>query len=113
MSSVISLYQRCVRLVSGKLIEGLALLFTRFALAGVFWRSGRTKVEDGSLLDITDTTYFLFENEYSKVPLPIDISVHMATYSEHLFPILIVLGLATRLSALALLGLTLVKNGRR
>lgn len=108
MSGVMSLYARFVGLVSGKLFEGLALLFTRFALAGVFWRSGRTKVEDGSLLDITDTTYFLFENEYSKVPLPTDLSVHMATYSEHLFPILLVLGLATRLSALALLGMTLV-----
>ncbi|MBA4165316.1 MAG: DoxX family protein [Erythrobacter sp.] len=108
MSGVMSLYTRFVGLVSGKLIEGLALLFTRFALAGVFWRSGRTKVEDGSLFDITDTTYFLFENEYSKVPLPTDLSVHMATYSEHLFPILLVLGLATRLSALALLGMTLV-----
>lgn len=109
MSSVISLYQRCVRLVSGKLFEGLALLFTRFALAGVFWRSGRTKVEEGSWLDITDTTYFLFENEYNGVPLlPTSVSAPMAAYAEHLFPILLVLGLATRLSALALLGMTLV-----
>ena len=40
--------------------------------------------------------------------IPSDIAAHLATYSEHLFPILIVLGLATRLSALALLGMTLV-----
>src|SRR3546814_7396980 len=99
MSGVMSLYARFVGLVSGKLFEGLALLFTRFALAGVFWRSGRTKVEDGSLLDITDTTYFLFENEYSKVPLPTDLSVHMATYSAHLFPILLVLALATQIGS--------------
>jgi putative oxidoreductase len=32
----------------------------------------------------------------------------MATYSEHLFPILLVLGLFTRFSALALLGMTAV-----
>ena len=32
----------------------------------------------------------------------------MATWSEHLFPILLVLGLFTRLSAGALLGMTLV-----
>ena len=32
----------------------------------------------------------------------------MATCAEHFFPVLILLGLATRLSALALLGMTLV-----
>jgi putative oxidoreductase len=32
----------------------------------------------------------------------------MATYAEHLFPILLVIGLCTRLSALALLGMTMV-----
>src|SRR3546814_2936338 len=85
MSSVISLYQRCVRLVSGKLFEGLALLFTRFALAGVFWRSGRTKVEEGSWLDITDTTYFLFENEYNGVPLlPTSVSARSEEHTSEL-----------------------------
>src|SRR3990167_1560492 len=109
MGSIMSFYRRFVGLVSGKLFEGLALLFTRFALAGVFWRSGRTKVEDGSWLDISDTTYFLFENEYSGVPLlPTSIAAPMAAYAEHLFPILLVLGLATRFSALALFGMTLV-----
>src|SRR3546814_18906350 len=58
---------------------------------------------------ITDTTYFLFENEYNGVPLlPTSVSAPMAAYAEHLFPTLLVLGLATRLSALALLGMTLV-----
>jgi putative oxidoreductase len=32
----------------------------------------------------------------------------MATVSEHLFPVLLVVGLLTRLSALALLGMTMV-----
>jgi putative oxidoreductase len=35
-------------------------------------------------------------------------AAHVATYSEHLFPILLVLGLFTRPAALALLGMTLV-----
>lgn len=67
---------------------------------------GRTKVE--GLLHITDSTYYLFETEYRVPLIPSDIAAHLATYAEHLFPILIVLGLATRLSALALLGMTLV-----
>jgi putative oxidoreductase len=32
----------------------------------------------------------------------------MATYAEHLFPLLLILGLLSRLSALALLGMTTV-----
>lgn len=89
-------------------LESLALLVTRVALAGVFWRSGRTKVEDGSLLTLSDTTFFLFQEEYAGVPLPPELAAYTATWAEHLFPILLIVGLATRLSAVALLGMTLV-----
>ena len=88
--------------------EGLALLLTRVALAGIFWRSGRTKVEDGSLLSISDQAYFLFEYEYSGLPIPPAIATPMATWAEHLFPILLVLGIFSRFSALSLLIMTLV-----
>lgn len=108
MGNLVSLYDRLVTAVSGKYAEALALLITRVALAGIFWRSYKTKVEDGSWFSITDTTYFLFENEYSGVPLPTEIAAPMATFSEFLFPILLVLGLATRFAALSLLGMTLV-----
>ncbi|MBV1916940.1 MAG: DoxX family protein [Sphingomonadaceae bacterium] len=103
-----AIYNRAVTFVSGKIPEAIALLFLRIALAGIFWRSGRTKVEDDSLFSISDTTYFLFEEEYAGVPLPSDFAAIMATVSEHLFPILLVIGLFTRLSALALLGMTMV-----
>lgn len=108
MKSIVAWYDRLAGLVSGRVGEGIALLLTRIALAGIFWRSGRTKVEEGSLLEISDTTYFLFEHEYAGVPIPPGIAAPMAAYAEHLFPILLVIGLATRVSALALLGMTLV-----
>lgn len=86
--------------------HSLLALVTRFAIAGIFFQSGRTKVE--GLLTVSDSAYTLFAEEY-KVPLiPPEIAVHLATYAEHLFPILLVLGLFTRLSALALLGMTAV-----
>lgn len=88
--------------------EGVALLFVRLALAGVFWRSGRSKVVEGTWLTVSDTTHYLFENDYSGVPLPPAFAAQAATLAEFLFPVLLVLGLATRLSALALLGMTLV-----
>ena len=81
-------------------------LIIRVAIAAVFFLSGRTKVE--GLLDISDSTHSLFATEYQVPLIPSDIAAHLATYSEHLFPILIVLGLRTRFSALALLGMTLV-----
>jgi putative oxidoreductase len=106
--TILSTYDRAAARVSGAALQGLALLLTRVALAGIFWRSARTKVEDGSWLTISDTTYFLFAEEYAGVPLPSDFAAVIATMSEHVFPILLVLGLFTRLSALALLGMTLV-----
>lgn len=108
MKGVISLYKCALGMLSSRWLEGVALLFTRVALAGVFWRSGRTKVVEGSWLEMSPTTQYLFESEYAGVPLPAALSATMATWSEHLFPILLILGLATRLSALALLGMTMV-----
>jgi putative oxidoreductase len=81
-------------------------LIIRFGIASVFFLSGRTKVD--GLLHITDSTYYLFETEYHVPLISGYVAAHLATWSEHLFPILIVLGLATRLSALALLGMTIV-----
>lgn len=105
---MIALYDRTVKRVSGKVPEAIMLLFVRVALAGIFWRSGRSKVEEGSWFQISDSTYFLFSEEYSAVPLPSDFAAVMATVSEHVFPILLVLGLLTRLSAAALIGMTMV-----
>lgn len=83
----------------------LLLLVARLGAAGVFFLSGRTKVD--GLLHITDSTYSLFETEYALPLVPPDIAAHLATYAEHLFPILLVLGLLTRVGALGLLGMTL------
>jgi putative oxidoreductase len=86
--------------------DSLLSLTARFAIAAIFFMSGRTKVS--GFLTITPGTYELFRDEY-KIPLiPPEIAAHLAAYSEHLFSLLLVLGLFTRYSALALLGMTLV-----
>ena len=84
------------------------LLFVRVSLAGIFWRSGRTKVTENTWIMLSDNTVTLFENEYAGVPLPSELAARLALGAEHLFPILLVVGFATRLSALALLVMTLV-----
>lgn len=94
------------RLAERYLPPALPLLLARFGVAGVFFLSGRTKVE--GLLTIKDSTYFLFSEEYQVPFIPSDVAAHLATYAEHLLPVLLVLGLMTRLSALGLLGMTAV-----
>jgi putative oxidoreductase len=108
MQRIASLYDRAIRLVGSRPAESLALLLVRVALAGVFWRAGRSKVEEGSWFTISDATRYLFENDYSAVPVPPEIAAPMAVAAEHLFPALLLIGLATRLSATALLVMTLV-----
>ena len=85
--------------------DALALI-ARVALGAIFFLSGRTKVD--GWLTVTDGTYTLFRDEYKLPLIPVEIAAHAATWAEHLFPLLLVLGLFTRLSALALLGMTLV-----
>ena len=70
-------------------------------------RRGHPLLPEGSALTPSATTRFLFESEYSGVPLPTTLAMYLATWAEHLFPVLLVLGLATRFSALALLLMTL------
>jgi putative oxidoreductase len=103
-------YDRVVAGLSGPVAESIALIFVRLALAGIFWLSGRTKVEEGSLLTVSENAIYQFSEEpFSNVPLlPSDIAAYLTTYAEHILPILLVLGLFTRLSALALMGMTLV-----
>lgn len=101
-------YDRLTTALSGRIPESLALLVLRVGLAGIFWRSGRSKIEPGSWFQISDSTHYLFENDYAGVPLPPDLAAIAATTAEHVLPILLVLGFATRLSALALLGMTMV-----
>ncbi len=80
-------------------------LAARIFPAVVFWQSARTKV-DG--LTIKDSTYFLFEQVYALPLIPPAIAAQLATVAEHLLPVLLVLGLFARFSALGLLGMTAV-----
>lgn len=97
----------------------LVALVARFSIAAVFWKSGQTKIE-GLAIDIVAGTVELgwpklsasaiplFAEEYKVPLLPPELAAYAAAFAEHLFPLLILLGLATRFSALALLGMTLV-----
>jgi putative oxidoreductase len=96
----------------------LALL-ARFSIAMVFWKSGQTKVQGFQFDPITgvyefgwprfaDSTVFLFQEEYKLPLLPPELAALLATIAEHALPVLILIGLATRLSAFSLLIMTAV-----
>lgn len=77
-------------------LQPLAALLARLYLAQVFFLSGLTKLRDWSV------TQLLFEEEY-KVPfLSPEVAAVMGTAGELLLPVLLVLGLGGRLSALGL-----------
>lgn len=97
ISALIRLYEK----IPGDLVAILA----RAVIGLVFWNSGRTKVDGFA---IKDTTFFLFQEEYKLPLVSPDIAAYAATLSEHIFPILLWIGLAARFSATALLIMTLV-----
>ncbi len=78
----------------------------RIFIATTFWLSGRTKVEEG--LTLSQSAFFLFEHEYAVPVIPPRFAAYLATYAEHVFPILLIVGLGSRLSATALLAMTAV-----
>ncbi len=102
------LYARLTGLLTGRWSESLVLLFVRVVFAGIFWRSGQAKMAEGTWFTIGDGTWDLFRTEYSGVPLPPELAAPLAAGAEHLFPVLLIAGLFTRISAAALLGMTLV-----
>lgn len=101
-----SLWSRAADLATRVISDNVLTLVARVAIAAIFFLSGRTKVS--GFLDIKDSTYVLFQEEYHLPLVPPDLAAHLATYAEHFFPLLLILGLFTRGAALALLGMTTV-----
>jgi putative oxidoreductase len=104
--AVRSLLNRCADAMTRLVGHDLLALVARLGIGAVFFYSGRTKVE--GVLSVTDGAVALFADEYKLPLLQPELAAHLAAYAEHLFPILLVLGLLTRFSALALLGMTAV-----
>lgn len=68
----------------------------RLYVARAFFLSGLTKIRDW------DTTLLLFSDEYHVPLLPTELAAFAGTAGELVFPVLLALGLATRLSAFGL-----------
>lgn len=93
-----------VRLLARIPDDAIAIL-DRLSMAAVFWLSGQTKVNGWH---VTESAIYLFQHEYNLPLINPTLAAYMAAAAEHLFPVLLVLGLASRLAALGLLVMTLV-----
>ena len=99
--------------------DSLVALVARVGIGATFWLSGQTKIE-GLVLDpvglhaqwgwprVSESALELFRSEYALPLIPPELAAPLAAFSEHLFPLMLLLGLGTRYAALALLGMTAV-----
>lgn len=103
----------------GRIPDTLIALVARFSIAAVFWNSGQTKVQGfvANLVTgefqwgwprLSDSAIDLFKDEYKLPLIPPEFAAPLAATAEHVLPLLILVGLGTRFSALGLLGMTLV-----
>mgnify|MGYP006082257835 FL=1 len=92
--------------LAGAVPHSVIALLARIAMGSTFWLSARTKVD--GLLTLKDSTFFLFENEYALPVLPVNVAAYLATYSEHLFALMLFVGLGSRLGTAGMLDITAV-----
>jgi len=106
------------RPVAEVVVFSVVMLILRLLLAQPFWRSGLTRwvpFPSGYLTNLASSTKIIFANEFrlhffwGEVPIPFpEVVAYMTATFEILLPIVIVLGLLTRLGALGLLGMACV-----
>jgi putative oxidoreductase len=119
MKTLISTFINTATAQMARIPESLIGFLGRFSIAAVFWKSGQTKI-DGLAIDfiggeftlgwprLSSSALDLFKSEYRLPLITPELAAPLAAFAEHLFPMLLLLGLATRFSAAALLGMTLV-----
>lgn len=97
--------------------HSLIAFLGRFSVAAIFWLSAQTKVEGFAvnlisgefslgIPRLSSSAVALFRDEYQLPLIPPELAALAAAFGEHFFSALLLLGLASRFSALALLGMT-------
>jgi putative oxidoreductase len=115
---VAGLVERVI-VMMGAIPHWLIAALARFSIAAVFWKSGQTKIE-GFALDLvggmatigipklSENAVTLFKEEYKLPLIGPETGALLAATAEHVLAALILIGLATRFSALGLLVMTAV-----
>ena len=87
---------------ANKYLFSAVVFFMRFWMAKIFWYSGLTKINSWQ------STVYLFKYEYAVPIIPAELAAILATSAELSAPILLVLGIMTRLAAFPMLCMTVV-----
>jgi putative oxidoreductase len=113
LRTVAMLTEKASGLVQAAAVPSLVQFVMRVALAVPFWRSGVLKWN--GFLKLSDTAVTLFTDEFMlhlpggpyHYPMPA-VMAFLSGCGEIIFPVLLVVGLATRFAALGLLLMTLI-----
>jgi putative oxidoreductase len=100
ISSLAPLYLKATSWVDKSQFIMIAIF--RLYIAKIFFLAGLTKIKS------IESTLSLFQYEYNVPLIPYDIAAYLSIFAELLFPVLLVLGLAGRVSAGALFILNIV-----
>jgi len=125
LTRITALHEQVFGTLQRSLEDWFLGLLARLVFAAVlfvyFFNSALTKIGDGlfGFLTITDNAYFQilptvvesYDFDASQIPFfPYDIIVMAGTYSEFILPVLVVVGLFTRLAALGMIGFVVVQS---
>lgn len=94
----------------GYIPDSLIAAAGRFSIAAVFWKSGQSKIDGEFRLGwprLSDWAFALFRDRFRLPLIPSELAAQMEAFAEHLFPLLLLVGLATQFPALVLLVMTL------
>jgi putative oxidoreductase len=110
--------------ICGVVPYALVALGLRLVIARAFFVPGQTKITGPEIpiavfnragdftivlpAEIKPATFELFQSQFAALPMPPTVAAYLFTYAEFVLPICLVLGFATRLSALALLVMTVL-----
>lgn len=109
------------RFADGWLTSALARLTFLAVLFGYFWNSAKTKVGEGifGIFNIQDGAYFqilgeagmlAYDFDTANVPWYLDLVVLFGTFAEFVLPVLILVGLFTRIAALGMVVFVAVQS---
>lgn len=104
VQTIRNLYEKMGSMIS---VQDIILLWLRAWVAGIFYKSGRTKAGDG-FLELNSFTPDLFEYEHPVPGIPAETAAQLALYGETFLPLLLIFGLGSRFAAAGLLVMTAV-----
>jgi putative oxidoreductase len=102
------------------MLYALVALALRFVIARALFLFGQPMIDGPTIpfawrgfefsfvmpVEVKAATFQLFQTQYAALPMPTEIAAYVFAYGLFVLPVCLLLGFATRLAALALLGLT-------